>query len=73
MAKSRTPKEEKLRRIMAEVLEHGGEFVARRDRGVPVAYAVTEELLEQALRPMGLSLCDVVVSKVPTGNDSYVY
>ena len=58
--------------ILTEMREHGGQYVARDDSGVAVAYAETEELLELCLQERGLQLQDVLVSRIPEYGVSYI-
>jgi hypothetical protein len=59
-------------RLLLEMQEHGGEFVALDNDESPIVYAATEEQLEIVLGGLGLRLCDVIVSRVPEYGVSYI-
>ncbi len=64
--------DEEVERQLTEMKEHGGEFVALDAHDVGIAYAPTEEELEVKLQAIGLSRCDVCVSRVMEYGVSYM-
>jgi hypothetical protein len=71
---SRTALNGDIDRIQQESAVHGGQFVAKRLDGSTVEYAGTEEELERLLREIhGLTVFDVVVSRVPQLDEDFVF
>ena len=73
MSKALKKSSEELDRIMAEMRNHGGEFVAMNSQRVAITYGETEEELELELAGMGLLLSDVIVSKVPEWDCGFIF
>ena len=59
--------------MLAEMREHGGQFVARDEEGLPLAYGDSEELLALRLQERQMRLQDVLVSRVPRMDVSYIF
>ena len=73
MSKTLKKSPEELDRIVAEMKNHGGDFVAMNSQRVAITYAETEEELEVELAGMGLLLSDVIVSKVPEWDCGFIF
>ena len=59
-------------RLLTEMKEHGGEFVALDSQDVAIVYAATEEGLVLKLQAMGLRRSDVCVSRIMEYGVSYM-
>ena len=60
-------------RVIQEMREHGGEFVALDAERVAIAYGTTEEELEAKLAENGLRLNDFLISRVPEWGCEFMF
>ena len=63
--KTLTHPTDEIERVLTEMKEHGGDFVALDHEDQPIVYAPTLEEVLSNLQEMGLALDDVVISRVP--------
>ena len=65
MRKTLTHSTDDIERVLTEMKEHGGEFVALDHEDQPISYASTLEDLLSNMRGMGLQVDEFVISRVP--------